>query len=329
MDALARGVVAAVPYTSDADLQRWLDRVDQECKAIAANGDGTDWEEVKSTLNTWTQEDIPPEIVASFVQYVEYHCSAPIDVLKRIGQSGENLLQAYSQGLGWVSPGQRAQLEQLQAARGDWRDWLPSELDEHWAGWRASTPDVLAPWLGQILPRLRSSATAEEPTPAADPTPAQAPAVFDQAEWDAYRHRWNGEWDGTEDKWADFAARFAYYAPEGFRAKAEQLMRDIGGQADKVAALAAAGVAVARPVPAEPATPASGATEAATGAGEKEAQEFVDHVAGEAKAKLYAMVSELAAEWEVSEDEARALIDEELAQADVSRMVVTALADAE
>lgn len=39
-------------------------------------------------------------------------------------------------GLGWVTNQQQAQLNELWEIRGDWRDWLPGELDARWPGWR-------------------------------------------------------------------------------------------------------------------------------------------------------------------------------------------------
>jgi hypothetical protein len=55
--------------------------------------------------------------------------------------------------LGWVTAEQRASLAQL-SGRGDWRDWLPVQLDEWWAEWDQSTPDQLVPFLNDWLPSL-------------------------------------------------------------------------------------------------------------------------------------------------------------------------------
>lgn len=56
--------------------------------------------------------------------------------------------------LSWVRPEQVAQLNELWEVRGDWREWLPVELDGRWAEWRWSTPEELAPWLDGLLPGL-------------------------------------------------------------------------------------------------------------------------------------------------------------------------------
>ncbi|TDP91815.1 hypothetical protein [Labedaea rhizosphaerae] len=65
--------------------------------------------------------------------------------------------------LGWVTAEQRAWLGQLTGDRGDWRDWLPVQLDEWWPEWDQSTPAELAGWLNSYLPSLLPPAT-EDPS---------------------------------------------------------------------------------------------------------------------------------------------------------------------
>jgi len=239
VDQVARDVVAAAPHTTDADLQRWLQRFGDECKALAANGDGTDWHQFKDTLTAWTAEDIPPETVDRFVQYVEAHCSTPMDVLKQIGESGEDLTHVYSESLGWVTTDQQTRLDELWEIRGDWREWLPHELDDRWQGWRTSTPDVLSPWLDEVVASLVLSSGATEE--AGSDTPR------DESVWAEYMKQWDGDWDGAEDTWDDFAARFVYYAPDGWQSTAQELVDYVGSQPDKAACLTEVyGITVAR-----------------------------------------------------------------------------------
>jgi hypothetical protein len=58
------------------------------------------------------------------------------------------------EALTWVSDAQATQLNELHETRGDWRDWLPAELDEQWAQWRDALADDLGPWLDQLIPGL-------------------------------------------------------------------------------------------------------------------------------------------------------------------------------
>jgi hypothetical protein len=78
--------------------------------------------------------------------------------------------------LAWVTPPQQEQFAALAQARGDWRGWLPGQLDTMWGEWRTATPDVLAGWLDQWMPTLvpaspvpgRGAAAAEPDAPELD-----------------------------------------------------------------------------------------------------------------------------------------------------------------
>jgi hypothetical protein len=75
-------------------------------------------------------------------------------------------------GLDWVSEEQAAALETLTPTRGDWRAWLPLELDQLGA-WRQSAPEALGPWLDEIIP------TYLLPAEAADESSTRAPVSGD------------------------------------------------------------------------------------------------------------------------------------------------------
>jgi hypothetical protein len=57
-------------------------------------------------------------------------------------------------GLAWVTDEQQTQLDELYEIRGDWREWLPAELDSRWDQWRETTAEELTPWLDGLLPSL-------------------------------------------------------------------------------------------------------------------------------------------------------------------------------
>ncbi|GAA0953217.1 hypothetical protein GCM10009554_57310 [Kribbella koreensis] len=56
--------------------------------------------------------------------------------------------------LGWLTPDQRTQLDPLTADRGDWREWLPRQLDEWWPDWSKAAPTELTNWFDSALPSL-------------------------------------------------------------------------------------------------------------------------------------------------------------------------------
>ncbi|TWD79401.1 hypothetical protein FB561_0459 [Kribbella amoyensis] len=56
--------------------------------------------------------------------------------------------------LTWVTPSQSAALEAYTPERGDWRTWLPGQLDIWWPDWTTASPDDLTPWLDNALPSL-------------------------------------------------------------------------------------------------------------------------------------------------------------------------------
>jgi len=56
--------------------------------------------------------------------------------------------------LAWISSEQQAQLDWLWEVRGDWREWLPGELDGRWAEWTTATPEVLSSWLDTVIADL-------------------------------------------------------------------------------------------------------------------------------------------------------------------------------
>jgi hypothetical protein len=77
---------------------------------------------------------------------------------------------------------------------------------------------------------------------------------FDDGAWYEYLQRWQGQWDGTEEGWQSFRESFAYWAPDGTRDAARQLIEQAEGS-DKAATLAPYGIVAAAPADA-PAGPA-------------------------------------------------------------------------
>ncbi|TDP92085.1 hypothetical protein [Labedaea rhizosphaerae] len=65
--------------------------------------------------------------------------------------------------LGWVTEDQRTRLAGIADGRGEWREWLPGQLDEWWPGWDQSTPDELVPWLDQALAALQHTEGTANP----------------------------------------------------------------------------------------------------------------------------------------------------------------------
>jgi hypothetical protein len=66
-----------------------------------------------------------------------------------------------AEDLEWVTQQQEVQLEQSRSVRGEWRDWLPGQLDTFWPEWRSSDAPTLAPWLDSLLPSLGSAEAVE------------------------------------------------------------------------------------------------------------------------------------------------------------------------
>jgi hypothetical protein len=63
-------------------------------------------------------------------------------------------------GLGWVSAEQRVQLDTL----GDWREWLPVQLDTWWSDWSQADAATLIAWLDQAMPSLMGTPDPGEET---------------------------------------------------------------------------------------------------------------------------------------------------------------------
>jgi hypothetical protein len=57
-------------------------------------------------------------------------------------------------GLGWLTPEQETQLEELQQQRGDWHAWLPGELDLRLPGWIGLGADELRAGLDGFISLL-------------------------------------------------------------------------------------------------------------------------------------------------------------------------------
>jgi hypothetical protein len=47
---------------------------------------------------------------------------------------------------------------------------------------------------------------------------------FDETAWGEYLGRWQGAWDGTDEAWPAFKESFLYWAPDGTRTAAQQLV---------------------------------------------------------------------------------------------------------
>jgi hypothetical protein len=68
-----------------------------------------------------------------------------------------------------VTQAQEAWLEQLREERGEWRDWLPIELDERWPAWRESDGASLTGYLDGLQPEFVVAAADPASSEAADP----------------------------------------------------------------------------------------------------------------------------------------------------------------
>ncbi|MEV8374591.1 hypothetical protein AB0P21_17760 [Kribbella sp. NPDC056861] len=74
--------------------------------------------------------------------------------------------------LGWLTTEQRNGLDQLAANRGDWREWVPQQLDQWWPDWSKAGPDELTTWFDSALASLIPQPEAAPPAavvPATDP----------------------------------------------------------------------------------------------------------------------------------------------------------------
>ena len=76
--------------------------------------------------------------------------------------------------LGWVHESQVDELEAYASTRGDWRDWLPEQLDEWWPEWPTADSETLIPWLTECLAVL-----AEYDQPATDDVTSASTADVD------------------------------------------------------------------------------------------------------------------------------------------------------
>jgi len=109
-------------------------------------------QDCRAALTTQDQRD---EALAFFVQRWEVEAA-----------------MARTASLEWVTPEQQEQLNILWESFGDWRQWLPAQLDDAWPEWRGSTAEVLVPWLNPYIVSWVSSVTV---TP--DPTPTEPPVA--------------------------------------------------------------------------------------------------------------------------------------------------------
>jgi hypothetical protein len=105
---------------------------------------------------------------------------------------------------------------------------------------------------------------------------ATSPAAIDDAAWQEYLARWQGQWDGTEESWSAFVESFVFWAPEGLQAAAQQLVDHAAGS-DKVAALTPYGIPAAAAAPAETADAETGPTDAGpVASGDPEVDEVIN-----------------------------------------------------
>ncbi|WBQ03473.1 hypothetical protein [Kribbella sp. CA-293567] len=73
--------------------------------------------------------------------------------------------------LGWIDSEQRGRLDTLAATHGDWRDWLPIQLDQWWPDWSRSTPGELAAWFAGAMDGLVPRQVAAPPATATAANP--------------------------------------------------------------------------------------------------------------------------------------------------------------
>ncbi|MGC4941097.1 hypothetical protein [Kribbella sp. DT2] len=123
---------------SDAEEFRWVsEQQEQYLENDGSSAWGRNWPEhlsryLDTTRSGWQQED--DETRRTWLQE-----------------------RVESIALGWVTAEQRQELGTLTATRGDWRDWLPEQLDQWWPDWSKTSPAELTAWfataMAGLLPR--------------------------------------------------------------------------------------------------------------------------------------------------------------------------------
>jgi hypothetical protein len=108
------------------------------------------------------------------------------------------------------------------------------------------------------------------------PAEGASPAEIDDAAWQEYLARWQGQWDGTEESWPAFVESFVFWAPAGLKAAAQQLVDHAVGF-DKVAALTPYGIPAAAAGPADTGAADTGPTDIGpVASGDPEADEVIN-----------------------------------------------------
>ena len=138
--------------------------------------------------------------------------------------------------LAWLSAEQTAHLDGLAEVRGDWRSWLPRELDERWPDWRRSTPDVVGPYLDGLLPFLVLPVDAVDVEGLAWVTDEQQAVLLTMRELRGDWHDWlPRKLDAVEPNWRNMTA-------EELPAVLDRLLPEFVSAEDQAAAALAEGV---------------------------------------------------------------------------------------
>jgi hypothetical protein len=117
-----------------------------------------------SSTSAWQQEW--PEFFGKYLDHIWSGWQQEDDDLRRSWLDE----RAKAVALGWLRDDQRDQLSTVGSERGDWREWVPIQMDEWWPDWAKASPDELSGWFDSALQGLFPEAEAEaDPEPLADP----------------------------------------------------------------------------------------------------------------------------------------------------------------
>ncbi|MFC4857281.1 hypothetical protein [Actinophytocola glycyrrhizae] len=116
---------------------------------LTSPGPWRDWlpNELDAEVPGWTRKG--PEELADWLDKA-------LPVLER---------DAAARGLGWVPDTWHPRLDALTPARGPWRTWLLTELDQQWPGWEGATVEQRTDWLYGWLPHFEGRPQQEEEDP--------------------------------------------------------------------------------------------------------------------------------------------------------------------
>jgi hypothetical protein len=222
MDALTYGAVRSAPFASRLDAERWFQLIADQ---VGGLDETASWEDARHVLRSGAESSDLAWAVEAVTEYLDSQSVDPIQVLWELADSDHR--DEYV-----AASCAAAEAEEAAAGGATAGGAADAAYGDAYAGGSVSGSET-----GQ-----------------ADTVP------FDEGVWYEYLQRWQGQWDGTDEAWQPFRESFVYWAPDGTRDAARQLLEQAEAS-DRAAALAPYGIVAA--TPAEPAGPADALVETA------------------------------------------------------------------